>query len=284
MGYSVICGVLSIPKRQVIDVDTVTILGARGSVPRAGADFAKYGGNTTCILAQLGGETIILDAGTGLMELPSPGDGSKRASLLLTHAHVDHLLGLPLCPLLMDSASRLDIYSRSRNGLDTEAQINLLISPPLWPVRVSQLPADVLMMEMPMSFSIGSVTVETIEGIHPGGVTLIKLIHGDRSVAFVTDCTLTDAIMPTVTEFARGCSLLLCDGQYSDEEWESRRSFGHSTWSRAVQLGLACGAEKVRIVHHDPTHTDRMLDAAAGRLAAEHSDCSFAMAMEEIIL
>ena len=266
------------------DLDKVTILGARGSVPRAGADFAKYGGNTTCVLVQLGDETIILDAGTGLMELPVGSGIGKHASLLLTHAHVDHLLGLPLCPLLMDSASRLDIYSKSRNGLDTEAQINRLISPPLWPVRVSQLPADIVLCEMPASFRIGQVLVDTAEGIHPGGVTLIKLTHEAKSVVFVTDCTLTDALLPTVAEFSRGCSLLLCDGQYSDEEWESRSTFGHSTWGRAVQLGVACGAEKIRIVHHDPGHTDRMLDEASAALSALHPACSFAMAMEEIDL
>ena len=266
-------------------MDKVSILGARGSVPRAGSPFSKYGGNTTCVLVELADELILLDAGSGMMELPSSLElGKDHAALLLTHVHVDHLLGLPLCPLMMDPDFRMDIYVKQRNSLDSETQLNLLISPPLWPVRISQLPAGTVMHELPERLQIGSVSVETMEGIHPDGVTVFKLSAEGHSVVFASDCTLTDAIFSLLTEFARDCDLLLCDGQYSDEEWDSHCSFGHSTWRRAAALGCACGAKKVRIIHHDPAHTDDMLDAAAPQLAVLHPDCSFALAQEEILL
>lgn len=266
-------------------MDSVTILGARGSVPRDGAEFVKYGGETTCVLVRMAGETIILDAGTGLMRVPVPDDPfQKHAVLLLTHAHADHLLGLPLCPLLLDPGFHLDIYARSRNGLDTEAQIDAFMSPPLWPVRIRQLPADVVMREMPAVFQVGGVTVETAEGCHPGGVTLLRLSAGSSSVVFMTDCTLTDELLPSLTDFAQGCSLLLCDGQYTDAEWETRSGFGHSSWSQVLQFALRCGAQKLRIIHHDPSHSDSFLDAAATGLSARHPDCRFAQANEVIAL
>ena len=54
-------------------LDTVTILGTRGSIPRAGQEFTRYGGDTICVLVELAGETILLDAGTGLLNCDIPG-------------------------------------------------------------------------------------------------------------------------------------------------------------------------------------------------------------------
>jgi phosphoribosyl 1,2-cyclic phosphodiesterase len=266
-------------------MDIVTILGTRGSVPRAGKAFSRYGGDTTCVQVELAGENILLDAGTGLLNCTLPnGTAEKPIPLLLSHFHTDHLLGLPLSPLLMDHTNHIDIYAQDRDLLNTEDRLDRIFSPPLWPVRLKGLPAQVNYREFPETLQLGAVTVETIEGCHPDGVTLMKLIGGGHSVAFLSDCTLTEDIFPSLVDFARDCSLLLCDGQYSDEEWISRSSFGHSTWSLAVRLGLACGAERIRIIHHDPFHTDDMLEEAALRLSAMHPDCGFARAGEEIIL
>ena len=83
---------------------TVTVLGVRGSFPMAGKGFSEYGGTTSCFLADLGTETVILDAGSGLASLgatvPLPG-GRKRVHVLLSHLHIDHIMGLftPPCSL-----------------------------------------------------------------------------------------------------------------------------------------------------------------------------------------
>ena len=42
--------------------------------------------------------------------------------------------------------------------------------------------------------------------------------------------------------------------------------------------------KRIRIIHHDPFHTDRMLEEAEPQLSALHPDCSFALAREEIKL
>lgn len=266
-------------------LDTVTILGTRGSIPRAGQEFTRYGGDTICVLVELAGETILLDAGTGLLNCDIPGGTEEKPiPLLLSHFHADHLLGLPMAPLLMDTDNHIDIYAQSRFGMDAEERIERLVSPPIWPVTLELLPAWIRYRELPNTLQLGAVTVETMEGCHPDGVTLMKLKGNGKSIVFLTDCTYAEDIFPKLTGFARGCDLMLCDGQYSDEEWKTRSAFGHSTWNRAAQLGLACGAKKIRIIHHDPFHTDRMLEEAEPQLSALHPDCSFALAREEIKL
>ncbi|MGN1230471.1 MAG: MBL fold metallo-hydrolase, partial [Anaerotignum sp.] len=82
---------------------SVRILGTRGSIPVGGKAFQKYGGATTCVLVRLAGQVIVLDAGTGLLSLPSYlKKKENQVSLLLSHPHADHLLGFPMCSLMLE--------------------------------------------------------------------------------------------------------------------------------------------------------------------------------------
>ena len=134
------------------------------------------------------------------------------------------------------------------------------------------------------SFDIGPVHVDTMEGIHPGGVTVFRLSGGGASVVYMTDCTLTDSFFPKAAEFAKDCDLLLCDGQYSEEEWAEYSCFGHNTWVTAARLAAAARVKKARVIHHAPFRTDAELDAAAKDLTDIHPGCAFARAGEEILL
>lgn len=264
---------------------SVAILGTRGSVPVCGGDFLRYGGATTCVLVRLAGQAVILDAGTGLLNIsPLLEENERNIPLLLSHPHADHLLGLPMCPLLSRPDFQMDIYAVRRNGLDAAEQLRTLMSPPLWPVGPERLPSRPAFHELPPRLELGAVTVDTMEGVHPGGVSLLRLSGGGRRVVFATDCTLTDSLLPRLTEFARDCDLLLCDGQYSNAEWPARAGFGHSTWTAAARLGRDCGAKRVRVIHHDSAHTDALLEDAAEELRRIHPNCDFARDGEEVLL
>lgn len=264
---------------------SVTILGSRGSVPVCGGAFARYGGATLCAAARLAGQVVVLDAGTGILRLPEVlAEGEREIPLLLSHPHADHLLGLPMCPAVLDPQYQFHIYAVPRNGLTAQKQVCALMAPPLWPVGPEQLPAALTFHDLPATLSLGPVTVEAMEGVHPGGVTLLRLTGGGKRVVYITDCTLTEALLPRLIEFARDCDLLLCDGQYAEEEWPVRQHFGHSAWTDAARFGAACGAKAVRIIHHDPSRRDEELDTAAAELTAIHPDCAFARDGEEIVL
>ena len=83
----------------------VKFRGVRGSYPVANKRFLKYGGNTSCVEVNVGGHLIILDAGTGLIELgnelmekyiESGETITERkpvnATVLISHIHQDHIL------------------------------------------------------------------------------------------------------------------------------------------------------------------------------------------------
>lgn len=263
----------------------VVILGTRGSVPVSGEAFLRYGGATTCIFLRFGSQAIVLDCGTGMMGLPKYlQEDDRQITVLLSHPHVDHLLGLPMCPVVFDPGKKIDIYGAVRNKLDVRQQICTLLAPPLWPVGPAQFPAEITFRDLPQSLVLGDVTVETMPGAHPGGVSLFRITGGGKSVVCMTDCTVTEQNLPKLAEFAKDCDLLLCDGQYSAREWPGRKHFGHSTWEAAARLGAASGAKMVRIIHHDPLRRDDQLDQAARELTAIHPCCTFARAEEEISL
>ena len=265
--------------------DSLRVLGARGSVPVSGERYARFGGQTTCFFLRLGGTPVILDAGSGLMDVGACLQPEEtQASLLLTHPHADHLLGFPLCPPVMRPGFRLDVFAATRYGLSAEEQIGAYMSPPLWPVEPKHLPGDIEFHELTEHQQVGAVAVQTMEGIHPGGVSILRLSCGEKSVVLATDCTLTDTLLPMLAEFASGCDLLLCDGQYSPAEWELRSNFGHSTWTAAALLGQLSGAKETRIIHHDPGHDDAFLLAAEDALRREYPRCAFAREGEEVLL
>lgn len=261
-----------------------TILGARGSVPVSGMPYSRYGGATTCVLLNFGGQFIILDAGTGILSLPESAMRQPRLPLLLTHPHADHILGLPMCPYVMKREAQLDIYAVSRGGCDTREQICRLMSPPVWPVLPEMLPAKICFHDLPDTMRLGEVSIRVTEGNHPGGASVFRLEAEGCSVVFATDCTLTEDITPSLAAFAQDCDLLLCDGQYTDAEYAGFAGYGHSTWSMAAQLAQRCGAKQLRIVHHSPFRTDAELEFAAKALRAIDPAFDFAKEGEEIEL
>jgi len=52
---------------------------------------------------------------------------------------------------------------------------------------------------------------------------------------------------------------LIFDAQFTPEEYEKRRGWGHSTWLQATEVAKETGARKLLLFHHDPAHSDAEL-------------------------
>lgn len=121
--------------------NSITFLGVRGSIPVSGEAYRRYGCATTCYLIELDGETILVDAGNGILNLPEELLGRPEITMILSHPHLDHLMGLPMCPYLFRKGATLHMYAAVRGGMDAEAQVDALVAPPLWPVGAESLPS-----------------------------------------------------------------------------------------------------------------------------------------------
>jgi phosphoribosyl 1,2-cyclic phosphodiesterase len=56
---------------------------------------------------------------------------------------------------------------------------------------------------------------------------------------------------------------------YTDDEYPRYVGWGHSTWQEGVRLCKAAGVKKLVVFHHDPEHTDEMLDGIGRQVEQE---------------
>ena len=264
------------------DLSRISLLGVRGSVPASdAARYGKYGVATMCVSVQMAGETILLDGGSGLLNAGP----SEACTLLLSHPHADHLLGLPVWPPLFRAGFHVDIWARTRGGLGPMEQAAALMSPPLWPVGPKDLPAEPAWRSLPEgSVSVGRVLIDHAEGRHPGGVTVFRLSAGGRSVVYATDCELDGPTRERLIPLAADCDLLLCDAQYTDEEYPQRLGWGHSSLSMALAFSAQCRARRTVLIHHAPFRTDAELDALENEIRRARPDCGFGKQSESFLL
>lgn len=248
----------------------VTFWGVRGSIACAGPETAAYGGNTSCVEVRCGPHRLILDAGTGIRPLgrviaaepPAPVD------ILFSHTHLDHVLGLPFfAPALMPGRSVALWAGHLLPQMTLEQAIRRLMAPPLFPVPVDVLAADLAFHD----FRAGDVlrprpgiVVRTAPLPHPDGATGYRIEHAGRSVAYVTDLEHRPGTLdPKVLDLVRGADLMIYDSTYDDAEFAERVGWGHSTWQEALRIADAGGVGRVVLFHHDPARDDAALDRIA---------------------
>ena len=242
-------------------VFSLTVLGTRGSMPGEGKDFALYGGSTSCYRIRVDDEEIYLDAGSGIAGAKI--EKNTNITILLTHMHLDHIIGLPFFPALTDKGRQIKIYAAEREGLQPKDAIDCLVTVPFWPAKIENYPADTTFHTLPKTagekkfFYLGNVEVSFIEGTHPSGSTIFKLTHEKKSVVYATDFEhLPSEGCDRLIDFARGCDLFLYDAQYTEGEYKKFRGYGHSTPEVGIKIAELAEVKKILFVHHAPWRKD----------------------------
>jgi phosphoribosyl 1,2-cyclic phosphodiesterase len=251
----------------------VVIGGSRGSVPSPGAARLRYGGNTSCVHVTLRcGTHLILDAGTGIRNLPAGlGSAGDHVHILLTHLHLDHIQGLLFFAPLFETDAEVTIWGPAAPDVSLKNRIARYLSAPLTPVDVRELPCHLDFRNCPVTeWEIGSARVRA-EAVTHRGPTLGFRIEQEDGTSL---CYLPDhepALVGPIDELepewisgyslARDATLLLHDCQYTDEEYPARYGWGHSCVAHFVRFADRTNATRTLMFHHDPQHTDDELDA-----------------------
>ncbi len=232
----------------------LTVLGARGSMPVSGPDQELFGGATSCYMVRSGDDCVFLDAGTGL--LSAPVNFSQPPLILISHLHLDHILGLAVYPRLLKKGEKTLLCLPTDNVYEAKKDLDRLFSPPFWPLSLLDYAGELELVPPRFPMRYGSMQIDCTEGSHPGGNLIFRISVGEKSLVYASDYEHKPSGFGALEEFARGTDLLLYDGQYRGEEYEYRRGFGHSTGRKGLELMSRCGAKRLLMIHHAPDATD----------------------------
>ncbi|MDP9265542.1 MAG: MBL fold metallo-hydrolase [Chloroflexota bacterium] len=249
--------------------------GTRGSLAAPGPDTARYGGNTSCVqVTGSDGTELVLDAGTGVRLLGAALPRSlRRLDVLITHLHMDHILGLGFFAPLRVPGLKVHIWGPASATQSLAARLTRYLSPPLFPVRLRDLDAEIDLHEVPCGdFSIGEFRVSAALVCHPDPTVGYRITSPAGTVAYLPDHepALGARPFPIAREWtsghdlARGVDILIHDTQYTGDEYAERVGWGHSSVPHSFAFAQLAGVRTLVPFHHDPSHNDDDLDDIFG--------------------
>jgi phosphoribosyl 1,2-cyclic phosphodiesterase len=254
----------------------VRFWGTRGSIAAPGKDTVVYGGNTCCVQITLeSGRMIVIDAGTGIRLL---GDhlvaqgGRVDILLLMTHIHWDHVQGFPFFDPIFSPATRITIDGFPAGLTGLRAIFDNKMGDGFFPVSFDELKAHIeyvgALTRGPLT--VGDTRIDTIPLNHPQGALGYRFQQGDKKLVFITDNELS-AEGPSVQKFddyvafCRDADVLIHDAQFTPEEIDQHRGWGHSDCTTALDLALKAHTKKLLLFHHAPDRKDNDISAIISR-------------------
>jgi ribonuclease BN (tRNA processing enzyme) len=236
------------------------------------------------------GTLLVLDCGTGVRALgaalaaEAEKAGPLHGHILISHTHWDHIQGLPFFAPLFAPGNEWDIYAP--RGFEQSLKDTLAgqMQYTYFPITLSELPASIHYHEIVEgSFGIGDIRVTTQYLNHPALTLGYRIEVDDAVLVYACDHEPHSRQLAggegEVTgqdsrhaRFLAGADLVIHDAQYTADEYEEKKGWGHSTAEYALEIARDAGVKRLALTHHDPARddaaVDRMLADIRARAAA----------------
>lgn len=268
----------------------VRFWGTRGTIPCPHPNYMKYGGNTACVEIIAGKHRLILDGGTGIRRLGQAllkNAHRDPITILLSHTHFDHIIGLPFFQPLYEKNWPICLYAGHLGHQKSLEHIfrDMMLSS-FFPVS----PDAFIAAPEYHDFKVGEtlrllpdVTVQTFALNHPGGATGYRIEYNGKAFCYLTDVEHQgDNVNPALAHFITDADAVAYDCTFTPEDYPKHQGWGHSTWEAGLRLVRAGGAKRLIVFHHNPDYDDATLDALAS--AVKRADTNAIMSRDGLEL
>lgn len=265
----------------------VKFWGTRGSYPISGEKSIKYGGNTTCVEIETKLGIIIIDAGTGIIDLGKKIISEKKwkeINVIFTHTHKDHTEGITsFLPGHMGNY-QIHIFGPEFLGVGIADVIATTMNHSYYPVSYEELnskktaqnvsPVDILLLKKgentlkvfnkyhsEYKITKDDLVIKILKGYnHPkNGVFVYRIEYNGKSFVFATDVESYIGGDTKLINFAKDADVLVHDAAYLYEDYLKKQGWGHSTPEMAAENAKKANVKKLYLTHHDPEDSDEII-------------------------
>ncbi|HSA05916.1 MAG TPA: MBL fold metallo-hydrolase [Candidatus Gastranaerophilales bacterium] len=238
----------------------VKFRGVRGSYPVCASNQVKYGGNTSCVEVSINGRLIVIDGGTGIINLGgdlvrdyiASGASSEsrkpiEAVLLFSHSHLDHIQGFPFFKPAYIKNSNIYMYGFRPRNKDFEQVLAETIFDPIFPIELKEMSANIFINNLLETHALiiypdkaepekvklndeceiqipeDAILIKCSKSYaHPkDGVLNFRISCNGKSMVYASDKESYIGGDSKFTTFARNADLLIHDAQYTMEDYVS---------------------------------------------------------------
>lgn len=264
--------------------------GVRGSYSAPFESHLGVGGNTSCVEIRVDDQLVICDAGSGIIPLGNElmaQNKIRNLLVILTHYHWDHICGLPFFVPAFVPDWNIDFFGPGQCDDEIREHVSAQMQAPYFPVGTETWLANVNYLQPTKNQEItqGAISFEYHNVHHPGTTYGYRIKVQGKSILYISDneCSYLgksiDRKFDELTEeekqlyeemkkeehlaeieMVKDADILIHDAQYTPEDYEKKRGWGHSCYVDTVNIAIEAGVKELYLYHHDPNYDDDAME------------------------